>query len=174
MMVSISRRLEDFEINKKLFLLINSKRHYCLDLFYRYFHYACKGYTVLPFFILIYFSYRHLLLPFCLAFILESLLVMFMKKLFKAPRPATLLGENRVHLMEPLHLNSFPSGDSAMAFLIATFFLPVVSYPYNFLLLIYAFLVAYGRIYSGSHFPLDVAVGGAIGALCATLAHSLF
>lgn len=57
-----------------------------------------------------------------------------------------------------------------MTFLIASFFFIIVSCPYQLFLLVYAFLVAYGRIYSGSYFPLDVVVGGAIGVLCVTFA----
>ncbi|WP_281054481.1 phosphatase PAP2 family protein [Thermocrinis albus] len=43
------------------------------------------------------------------------------------------------------------------------FFFPRVG-PYGRLLLsVYALLIAYGRIYVGAHFPLDVLVGALLG-----------
>jgi undecaprenyl-diphosphatase len=98
---------------------------------------------------------------------ISTVLVEVLKRLTKQPRPATLLED--VYLLEPLHLSSFPSGDSAMAFALASFFLwlnPKV----GFVFLVYALLIAYGRVYLGAHFPLDVFAGALIGIFSFLLA----
>jgi membrane-associated phospholipid phosphatase len=91
---------------------------------------------------------------------ISTVLVEVLKRLTKQPRPATLLED--VYLLEPLHLSSFPSGDSAMAFALASFFL-WLNPKLGFVFLVYALLIAYGRVYLGAHFPLDVFAGALIG-----------
>jgi len=62
---------------------------------------------------------------------------------------------------------SFPSSHAGNTMGVAT----VVwqSYrPLGWLLLFYAVLVAYSRVYCGVHFPLDICVGATLGALLAT------
>jgi len=64
--------------------------------------------------------------------------------------------------LEPLHLSFFLSGDSAIAFALASFFL-WLNPKLGFAFLVYALLTAYGRVYMGAHFPLDVFAGALIG-----------
>ena len=155
--------VEDFSLNIELFYLINHTRHPLLDEFFRYFYVFGKGYILIPIVIYLAFLKREKLKPFILALVLESALVHILKFAFKAPRPASMLKD--VYLLEPLYHKSFPSGDTAMAFLLACFFSQGASTPIKILLFVYAFLIAYGRMYLCVHFPMDVLVGAIIGVL---------
>lgn len=98
-----------------------------LDEFFRYFYVLGKGYILIPIVIYLAFLKREKLKPFILALVLESALVHILKFAFKAPRPASMLKD--VYLLEPLYHKSFPSGDTAMAFLLACFFSQGASTP---------------------------------------------
>ena len=166
--------IENFPLNVELFYLINHARSPILDTFFGYFYLLGKGYVLIPIaFILIVSKNRRWKL-FLLSVAVESAAVHLLKFGFDAPRPASMLTD--VYLLEPLYHRSFPSGDTAMAFLIASFFFPVSPPLVRVLLWAYAFLIAYGRIYMGVHFPLDVIAGATIGALsyklCERLVHS--
>lgn len=62
---------------------------------------------------------------------------------------------------------SFPSSHAGNAVGVATIILAGYR-PLGWVLLGYAALVAYSRVYCGVHFPLDIAVGSVLGALLAT------
>jgi membrane-associated phospholipid phosphatase len=68
--------------------------------------------------------------------------------------------------------SSFPSGHATTAFALATslslrYPKPTVYVPLH----MWAFLVAYGRVYRGMHYPSDVLVGGIIGSGTALVIH---
>jgi membrane-associated phospholipid phosphatase len=158
---------ENFYLNKELFYLINHNRHPLLDAFFSKFYLLGKGWVLIPIFIGLFIFQKSSLKVFLYTMGISTVLVEVLKHLTKQPRPATLLED--VYLLEPLHLSSFPSGDSAMAFALASFFLwlnPKV----GFVFLVYALLIAYGRVYLGAHFPLDVFAGALIGIFSFLLA----
>ena len=123
--------VENFSLNIELFYLINHTRHPLLDEFFRYFYVFGKGYILIPIVLYLAFLKREKLKPFILALALESALVHILKFAFKAPRPASMLKD--VYLLEPLYHKSFPSGDTAMAFLLACFFSQGASTPIKIL-----------------------------------------
>jgi len=101
-----------------------------------------------------------------LAFIVSGLVAQILKRIFDMPRPPSVFGD--VHLLgERLSAYSFPSGHSAtagvLAFLALLLFKPYPKLAWGLFFL--GALIAYGRIYSGVHFPLDVVVGFAIGVV---------
>ncbi|WP_340199211.1 phosphatase PAP2 family protein [Ascidiimonas sp. W6] len=69
------------------------------------------------------------------------------------------------------------SAHAANSFAVATFFVLLLKNKFKwipFLLLAWALLVAYSRIYIGVHFPLDVVTGISIGMLSGWLFYSLY
>ncbi|WP_457641980.1 phosphatase PAP2 family protein [Persephonella sp.] len=155
--------------NVKLFYIINSKRSKYLDIFYKYYFRLGKSYT-LPVFIPFFYYYGKwiAILHLTTALIITGIIMPLIKYTFRHQRPYKLL-EN-VNLLEPVTLKSFPSADTAYAFTLAgviIFYAPVSIIALFF---IYALLIAYGRVYMGAHFPVDVLVGGVLGSLSACLA----
>ena len=154
--------IENFPLNVELFFLINHARNPILDTFFGYFYLLGKGYVLIPIaFILIVSKNRRWKL-FLLSVAVESATVHLLKFGFDAPRPASMLTD--VYLLEPLYKRQ------------ASFFFPVSPPLVRVLLWAYAFLIAYGRIYMGVHFPLDVIAGATAGVLsyklCERLVHS--
>ncbi len=89
-----------------------------------------------------------------LALILASALVIGLKTFFAEPRPC----ENTVGLVEcpslPFSNYSFPSGHATIAFLLMLAFIDKPSFPFFWL---FAFFVAYSRIFLGVHTFEDIA-----------------
>ncbi|HEY1913313.1 MAG TPA: phosphatase PAP2 family protein [Vicinamibacterales bacterium] len=103
------------------------------------------------------------LLRMILAIICTSLVINWVIKPVVA-RPRPFQRTAAVHVIGPRpHDSSFPSGHSgnaAAAAMVLSLFLPAAR-PLWWLL---AAAIGYSRVYLGDHFPLDVLVGGAIGA----------
>ncbi len=142
-----------------------------MDTFYQRFYLLGKGWIFIPVVVSVYAFYPYKLKVFLLGSILQALVVKALKYTIKRKRPASVL--DKVYLMEELYLKSFPSGDTAMAFFFAFFFLPLVSVYVKPLLIAYSLLIAYGRVYMGAHYPSDVLVGALIGIGSSLVAHML-
>ncbi len=151
-----------FKWNVKLFYFINSRRSKFLDKFYRYFFRLGKSYT-LPVFLPFFYFYGkwEALIHLTISLIITGIMMPALKYTFRHKRPTALLKE--VHLLEPVSLKSFPSADTAYAFTLLGVILFYAPWYITFLFSVYAFLIAYGRVYMGAHFPIDVLVGGALG-----------
>lgn len=84
--------------------------------------------------------------------------------------PEAHKGIYTVHVVgEPLATRSFPSGHANTVFCAAS----VLAFFFGrwfWFAFLPAFLVAYGRVYMGVHFPLDVAFGGLLGVFVVALA----
>jgi undecaprenyl-diphosphatase len=78
------------------------------------------------------------------------------------PRPFVVLhGVHRI-VPVPISPHSFPSSHSSVAFALA-FSMLFVDIPFGLVLLVCATAVAFGRVYVGVHYPLDVIVGIFVG-----------
>ncbi len=137
---------------------------------------------------LLYFTYKHngikktiIAVLFVAAFIaVTDQTSNLFKYGFKRLRPCH--NENISHLIRLVGnrcggLYAFFSAHAANAVAVAVFFgLLLKSYSkYLFLILVlWAFLVAYSRVYIGVHFPLDVITGMLFGAFYATIFYNLF
>lgn len=98
-----------------------------------------------------------------LALIVTSVLVIVVKRAVKRKRPAL-----DIQASVPPDRFSFPSGHTAAAFSVAIAMFSVIPYAVPGLLLL-AIIVAYGRMYLGVHYPLDVGCGAAIGLFTGSL-----
>ncbi len=103
------------------------------------------------------------------AFVFATLLFLIfghgLKNLLAVARPPAIIPADRFHLIGPAwKTNSFPSGHSAMAFILAgSFFMTVRRFWGRIILIGLASLVALSRVVVGVHWPLDVAAGALLG-----------
>jgi len=98
------------------------------------------------------------------AFALSGLIAQGLKRAFDTPRPPAVL--EHVHVLgQPLMAHSFPSGHATSdGVMVALAFLVWGTRPVAWLAAAGWLLAAVGRVYGGVHWPLDVAVGLALGA----------
>ena len=61
----------------------------------------------------------------------------------------------------------FPSSHAANTFCAAVLIILLLRKPWTRLMIVWALIVSYSRIYLGVHYPSDIAVGAALGSLCA-------
>ncbi len=151
-----------FKWNVRLFYLINSKRNKFLDKFYKYFFRLGKSYT-LPVFLPFFYIYGkwEAIIHLAVSLLITGIMMPALKYTFRHKRPVNLL-EN-VYLLEPVSLKSFPSADTAYAFTLLGVIIFYAPWYIVLLFTIYALMIAYGRVYMGAHFPIDVIVGGLLG-----------
>ncbi|RME67988.1 MAG: phosphatase PAP2 family protein [Nitrospirae bacterium] len=157
--------IEGFDLNIRLFRWVNSHHTVLLDWFFKGFSYLGTGW-VLPAvvaFLVLKRDYLRLKVL-AVSVFLESTLVYLFKKLLNQPRPGAVLDD--VHLLVNLKQGSFPSGDTALAAVLAVVFSWRSPNWVRACLALYVILIGYGRMYLGVHFPLDVLVGVLLGLLC--------
>ncbi|MCH7415083.1 hypothetical protein MM213_16395 [Belliella sp. R4-6] len=110
--------------NKAFFLLVNSLHHPILDTFFKNITHLGDGLILLVFLPIIFFKKSAYGLTLSLGALIHFLFILLTKKcLFRgAPRPMLVFENLSLHLVEGVkiaHYNTFPSGHTATAFLIA-------------------------------------------------------
>jgi len=165
-------------LDRKVFLWINNQWSMPpLDVLFSYFITWLGNAGVVIALVVIFFlvkgrTYVRQHLPwFLAAMLLAGLCVFALKKMIPRPRPladfAPLIEAGAVHihvLGKALMYRSFPSGDTQTAFTAATY-LSLLLPRWTPLFISLAIGVGLSRIYMGVHFPLDVIIGGLIGAV---------
>ncbi len=106
------------------------------------------------------------------AFLLSGVIAQLLKRAFDMPRPPAVL-ENVHVLGSALHSHSFPSGHATSdGVMVLLAFLIWRCADWRAHLMAGLFLLAaYGRIYGGVHFPLDVVVGLVVGIVTMWFCH---
>ena len=94
------------------------------------------------------------------------------KELVGRARPAALLPG--VHLHESAGGVGYLSGHTAVAAALATALFPSLPVVGKVVAVVLATLVAFARIYSGAHLPLDVIGGAGLGIVCGVAARRAF
>ncbi|MHB1660624.1 MAG: phosphatase PAP2 family protein [bacterium] len=168
-------------LDTALFLLINNNLHFSLlNDNMRAITYLGNGWVVYWLVLVYVYIYNRLKFKesFLLLFltqIVPGIFDMIIKRAVNRPRPVVALhnlikaGSVHINLLgRHLTEHSFPSGHTVTAFSLAV----ALSYMFpkhNKLFYILAFIVAFSRVYSGEHYPLDVIAGGILGYLFAKI-----
>lgn len=151
-------------------MLTNRYHNDFFDGFFKIFTMLGDGLTVILVVLgMLLIKYRYALLT-TMAFAFSSLVVQVLKRMYNSPRPGKFFeGLNPIRTIEgyPIHeWNSFPSGHSASAFTLAvvlTYLLPHKNR--HWVILVFAILTAFSRVYLAQHFFEDVFVGALLGVL---------
>lgn len=113
--------------------------------------------------------YPQLLAAGLLAALLATVISRSLKAMFALERPLAVLGE-QVHVIGiPLHNDSFPSGHTTAAFVLAGLCLLATPRRWAVLGLLGAMAVGLSRVAVGAHWHADIALGAATGLLAAWL-----
>ena len=147
------------------FIFLNLFHRPYLDVIFRFLTFLGDGWFIIALTILLFFiRKKRLALLVVSSYALSGLIVMGLKNLINAPRPKTYFENSDykmlINLNDLFSFGSFPSGHTTSAFALATVLACYFSNKkYSPLLIIYACLVGYSRIYLAQHFLLDVLCG---------------
>jgi len=151
--------------------LINSFHSPWADLFFKIITSGAE--ITIPILFLGYLIWKKsdLLKPYVISYIFSTVIVQFLKLvIFKdAMRPLAFFKGHGTswHLVQNLLINeynSMPSGHTSAAWFMCFWISLAAKKPFiAFILVFYAILVAYSRVYLFQHFPVDTAVGAFIG-----------
>ncbi len=168
-------------LDQQLFLFLNQLNHPFFDEIMRW---VTNRFTWVPLYIfLAYIAFiktelKHFLLILFSALLLiilsDQISVHLFKNVFLRYRPChNELFKAQIHLIDGCGgLYGFVSSHAANAFAIAVFMGMILNTFYSkslHLMLIWAFIVSYSRIYAGVHYPSDIFVGGLLGCILAII-----
>jgi len=106
--------------------------------------------------------YLYLVLNSYFGWFVADRLVVAIKNIIRRPRP--YVANPAITALAPVGGFSFPSGHSSAAWALATpFIVTTRSRITRFLLILFAVLMSFSRVYCGAHFVSDVIFGGCIG-----------
>lgn len=171
-------------INKSDFVVfINSTRNPFFDSFFKVITHLGDGLLLLPLVVFVLRYKLKWLAIFIVAFLFHVVLVHLFKQgiMNDAFRPYSFFeAQNKLHLLNFIDgvtirkFNTFPSGHTATAFFIASFFaLKLKNKTKTAFLLFLALLVGFSRIYLLQHFYIDVYFGMFFGIISTAIAHKV-
>ena len=155
--------------NVELFYLINGIYLSPLNNIFLFYTQAGDGLTAILIFLWLWFKSPRLSIAGLISLIVLTIFVQSMKSIFHLPRPLNALEEVNI-LGEALKYRSFPSGHSATFIATAAILWRAYRNNIGWLFLALALIGGVSRIYIGVHFPLDVAVGFAVGLISVWIA----
>jgi membrane-associated phospholipid phosphatase len=164
---------------KFLFALVNTHNNYLFDKLMVYITMMGEGYFGVSIMLLLltqrnYRNHHYFFAAiFCNA--VPAIMVQLIKAYYNTPRPMAVYNKAKwIHILpnwEVLMENSFPSGHTSAAFCLFAFLSMLLTEQYKkfgLLFFLFAFLVAYSRLYLAAHFFLDVYVSSLIAVSFAT------
>lgn len=154
------------------FLLMNFYHRQWLDHFFIFFTVLGDGLFVVLLSIFCFFvlKKRKLAITLLIAFIFTGIVVQVIKPIVESPRPESFFYPRRLPFFidDIIHAanNSFPSGHTVTVFAMVTVLvLNTRNKWYYLMLLLFAMLVGFSRIYLSQHFLADVLAGSLLGVL---------
>lgn len=175
-------------IDRRIFLFLNGSFHNrVLDVFMVIITQTGNGWILVPLMALIFYRIQgvwlsHRFIVIAATVFIGGSLAAIIKSIIGRKRPLSAFrddiqdGKVLVHtVLERARKRSFPSGHSQTAFGVLVAVTWYWAGWYTPLLLVWALVVSFSRIYLGIHFPLDVAAGAVLGivvsvAICAAAA----
>jgi len=151
-------------------LWINGNHSPFLDAFFKTYTNLGDGLIFLPVLVIMLFiRYQYAIIGATVSILHGIIISVFKQLLFTdAPRPRGYMDNELIHFVSGVAVHSahsFPSGHTATAFCLALFVSYVCRNQWVALLMLsYALLVGYSRIYLAQHFFIDVAAGAIIGS----------
>ncbi|MBA2937323.1 phosphatase PAP2 family protein [Paenibacillus sp. CGMCC 1.16610] len=155
------------QVDHNIFVWCNQRvHHFVLDwLFGLITHMGGASFTILCTILVIWLApndWESVGLQILAALTFSHVIAVIIKKKMRRNRPFRVLQQVRVGRF-PLKDYSFPSGHTTAIFAFVTPFLFLSSQGVALLLIIFAGLVAFSRVYWGYHYPTDCVAGGTIG-----------
>lgn len=173
------------DIDTSLFLFLNGLHNHFFDVIM---YWVAYKYTWVPFYaLLLWLVYKkfkrqtfYIMLAILVVIVLsDQLSVHLFKNVFERYRPChNLFIQDVVHVVGKCGgMYGFVSSHAANTFALAIFLSLLFKQQYKrmFLVLLpWAALVSYSRIYNGVHYPADVVVGGMLGGVIALVVYKVF
>lgn len=150
------------------FLFINSMHNTVFDYLFSAFSFAGDGYFILLMTVVLFvLKKRPLSIALLCTYVFSGLVCSFLKRSFKASRPAGFFDDAVLHHVSWLpnaYHNAFPSGHTTSVFAAATIIAFFSGNKYvSAGCLLMAVLTGYSRIYLGQHFVEDIWLGSMLG-----------
>jgi undecaprenyl-diphosphatase len=170
-------------VNQKLFMLVNHADLPFLDAVMPVFTILGGSWIVYLYSLLLVVCYfvdkrvmpGRYLVVYLVATLLSLWVEYLLKGFFHVPRPALAIGMEHVRILGKFSKSyALPSGHAVFSFMTAFTLGYGRSWRWKAPLFLFAFLVAYSRVYVGAHYPLDVLAGGVIGVLCGFIAWKVY
>lgn len=97
---------------------------------------------------------------FSLAYLLDGILIGYLKPLFDYPRPPLALPQGTFNVIgDPEYHRSLPSGHASFAMLVTASLWPVLNHRWRIAGVVFVLWVGISRVSLGVHFPADVIAG---------------
>jgi membrane-associated phospholipid phosphatase len=151
------------------FLYFHYAAHSLPAAFWEYLSFIADTMATLTVVLMVSWRFPHLSLSVLVSAIVGVLLVHGMKSFIGAPRPPSVLPLDMLTVLGPTYYkDSTPSGHTATAFVFVALLTRTIAAPsLKWIVFIPAILVAWSRIACGVHWPVDVALGAAVGLVAA-------
>ncbi len=146
----------------EIHLYINRYHAPVFDTFFKYYTNIGLGWLIIPVMLALSFVRLRYVIIALLGFLIVFIINDSIKQFAATPRPIEVFNQLHQSLyfvpeVEMFHMNSFPSGHTAMAFCLFTIIALISpNKPLKFACFLIAILVAYSRMYLSEHFLIDV------------------